>query len=71
MKVSVSLPADDIAFVDRYARDNGLNRSTTMREAITMLRRRNLSADYDAAVDEWVASGEADVWDVTTGDGVR
>jgi hypothetical protein len=71
MKVSVSLPDDDVAFVDRYARDNGTTRSATIHQAVQMLRRRDLAADYEAANDEWVASGEADVWDAATGDGLR
>jgi hypothetical protein len=71
MKVSVSLPDDDIAFVDRYARERGTTRSAAMHEAVQMLRRRNLAADYEAANDEWMASGEADIWDAATGDGIR
>ncbi|WP_432833836.1 ribbon-helix-helix domain-containing protein [Dactylosporangium sp. CA-092794] len=71
MKVSVSLPEDDIDFVDRYARDHGTTRSAAMHEAVQMLRHRNLAMDYAAANEEWVASGEADLWDAVTGDGVR
>ena len=71
MKVSVSLPEDDVEFVDRYARDRGTTRSAVMHEAVQMLRRRNLITDYEAANDEWVASGEAEVWDAVTGDGLR
>jgi Arc/MetJ-type ribon-helix-helix transcriptional regulator len=71
VKVSVSLPDDDVAFVDRYARDRGTTRSAAMHEAVQMLRRRDLAADYEAAHDEWVASGEASVWDVVTGDGLQ
>ena len=36
-----------------------------------MLRRRDLAADYEAANDEWIAGGEAELWDAVTGDGVR
>jgi hypothetical protein len=71
MKVSVSLPADDIDFVDGYARERGATRSAIVHEAIEMLRRRDLAADYEAAHDEWVASGEADLWNAVTGDGLR
>jgi metal-responsive CopG/Arc/MetJ family transcriptional regulator len=71
MKVSVSLPDDDIAFVDRYARDNGTTRSAAILQAVQMLRRRDLAADYEAANDEWAASGEADLWDATASDGLR
>jgi len=71
MKVSVSLPADDIDFVDSYARERGATRSAIMHEAVEMLRRRDLAGDYEAAHDEWVASGEADLWSAVTGDGLR
>lgn len=71
MKVSVSLPEDDVAFVDRYAQDKGTTRSAALHEAVEMLRRRDLAADYEAASDEWVADGEADLWDAVTGDGLR
>lgn len=71
MKVSVSLPDDDVAFVDRYAEDHGTTRSAAIHQAVQMLRRRDLAADYEAANDEWVASGEADLWDAATGDGLR
>jgi Arc/MetJ-type ribon-helix-helix transcriptional regulator len=71
MKVSVSLPSDDVEFVDSYARERGATRSAVMHEAVEMLRRRNLAADYEAAHDEWVTSGEADLWDAVTGDGLR
>lgn len=71
MKVSVSLPEEDIDFVDRYARDVGTTRSGAMHEAVQLLRRRDLASDYEAAHDEWVTSGEADIWAAVTGDGLR
>lgn len=71
MKVSVSLPDDDVEFVDTYAREHGTTRSAAIHEAVQMLRRRDLAADYQAAHDEWIASGEADPWDAVTSDGVR
>jgi Arc/MetJ-type ribon-helix-helix transcriptional regulator len=71
MKVSVSLPADDIDFVDSYARERGATRSAVMHEAVELLRHRGLTADYAAAHDEWVTSGEAELWDAVTGDELR
>ncbi|WP_326551010.1 hypothetical protein [Micromonospora sp. NBC_01813] len=71
MKVSVSLPDDDIVFVERYARECGKTRSAVLHEAVQLLRRRDLAADYESANDEWVASGEAELWDTATGDGLR
>ena len=71
MKVSVSLPSDDVDFIDRYARDSGTTRSGAMHEAVQMLRRRDLAADYEAAADEWAATGEAGLWDALASDGLR
>ena len=71
MKVSVSLPDEDIDFVERYARDSGKSRSAVMHEAVQLLRRRDLAADYEAANDEWTAGGEAELWDAAAGDGLR
>ncbi|WJK41969.1 ribbon-helix-helix protein, CopG family [Solwaraspora sp. WMMA2056] len=71
MKVSVSLPDDDLAFVERYARDRGKTRSAVLHEAVQLLRQRDLAAEYESANDEWVSSGEADVWDAVTGDLLR
>ena len=71
MKVSVSLPGDDITFVDRYARENGMTRSAAIHEAVQALRLRNLASDYEAANDEWAASGDAELWDAATSDGLR
>ena len=71
MKVSVSLPQDDIDFVDHYARERDTTRSAVMHEAVQMLRRRDLSMDYEAANDEWASSGEAEAWDNVAGDGLR
>jgi len=67
----VSLPEDDINFVDHYARDHSATRSAVIHEAVQMLRRRDLAMDYEAANDEWVTSGEADIWNAATGDGLR
>jgi metal-responsive CopG/Arc/MetJ family transcriptional regulator len=71
MKVSVSLPDDDVTFVDHYAQANGTTRSAAVHEAIQALRRRNLADEYTAAHDEWTTSGEADIWDAVAPDGLR
>lgn len=75
MKVSVSLPSDDITFLDAYARDEGLpSRSAALHEAVRELRRMAraaaLSTDYADAWEEWASSGEAAAWDATVGDGL-
>ena len=35
-----------------------------------MLRYPALEDDYDGASSEWAATGEADVWEATAGDGL-
>ena len=72
MKVSVSLPPDDVKFLDDYARTQGLgSRSAALHQAVRQLRAAQLVADYGAAWDEWVASGDAEPWDLTAADGLR
>ena len=70
MKVSVSIPADDVRFLDDYAREQGLeSRSAAVHRAVRLLRTAELSEAYQAAWEEWGASSAAD-WDQTAGDGV-
>ena len=71
MKLSVSLATEDVEFLDAYARAHAIpSRSAAVHEAIRALRLRDLDAAYGAAWDEWSGSGEAEVWDTTTGDGL-
>lgn len=71
MKVSVSLPADDVAALDEYARAAGLrSRSAAVQRAIRMLRNPELEENYALAWDEWAASGEQAAWDETAADGL-
>ncbi len=70
MKVSVSLPGDDVAFLDEYARDQGLeSRSAAVLQAVRLLRTAELGADYEGAWGSW-ATGDAAAWESTTGDGL-
>lgn len=71
MKVSVSLPGDDVQFLDDYAREQGLeSRSAAVHRAVRLLRTAELGDTYQAAWEEWAAQGEADLWESTTGDGL-
>jgi Arc/MetJ-type ribon-helix-helix transcriptional regulator len=67
MKISVSLPDDDIRFLDE--RGSG-NRSAVLHEAVELLRRRDLSTQYAEAFTEWNESGEATVWEQSSADGL-
>ena len=70
MKLSVSLPDEDIEFLDQYARANQVeSRSAVIRRALRMLRSANLEEAYIEAWDEWNRT-DADVWEVTIGDGL-
>lgn len=70
MKLSVSLPNDDVEFLDQYARTQGYDsRSAVVHRAVRLLRSTELGDAYADAWSEWSESGEADVWDVSVGDG--
>lgn len=70
--MSVSLPDEDVEFLDAYAESQGFaSRSAAVQKAIRLLRVSELGAAYSDAWSEWVDDGEAEVWDVTAADGVR
>ena len=70
MKLSVSLPAEDVAILDEFARTTGLpSRSAALHHAVRMLRLPELAQDYVAAWDEWEASGDHAAWSVAAADG--
>ncbi len=70
MKMSVSLPGEDVAFLDEYARAHAYaSRSAVVHQAISMLRLGELHQAYGDAWAEWDASGEAESWDAVVGDG--
>ena len=71
MKLSVSLPDEDVAALDAYAKTAGLSsRSAALHHAIRLLRESDLEADYEAAWEEWESSGEREAWAATETDGM-
>ncbi|GAA2017662.1 hypothetical protein GCM10009839_11920 [Catenulispora yoronensis] len=66
-KLRISLPDEDVAFLDGL---NESSRSAAVHAAIELVRSLRLSDDYAAAFDEWEASGDAELWDAVTGDGI-
>jgi Arc/MetJ-type ribon-helix-helix transcriptional regulator len=71
MKLSVSLSGADVEFLDVYAVEHALpSRSAVVQQAIRALRLSDLDEAYSAAWDEWSSSGDADLWDATSGDGL-
>lgn len=71
MKVSVSLPGEDLAFLDEYASAHSYpSRSAVVHKAIRALRLGELHEAYGDSWAEWDASGEAGSWDAVVGDGM-
>jgi Arc/MetJ-type ribon-helix-helix transcriptional regulator len=71
MKLSVSIPPEDVEFLDAYADAHALSsRSAVVRKAIRTLRRGELPDAYGNAWEEWKAGGEEDLWDRAVGDGL-
>ncbi len=71
MKVSVSLPEDDVAFLDAYAREQGMDsRSAALHKAVGLLRTTQLAGAYEDAWESWTESGDAEVWEAVTADGL-
>jgi Arc/MetJ-type ribon-helix-helix transcriptional regulator len=71
MKISVSLPDDDVRFLDDYTEMKGLSsRSAVLHRAVRLLRASELGFEYAAARSEWKAEEEV-LWDSTTSDGLH
>ena len=69
VKLSVSLPDDDIAFLDEYTTSHGVpSRSAALQQAVALLRAQELSGSYTDAWAEW--EPEAQVWEPTVADGL-
>lgn len=69
--MSVSLPEEDVEFLDAYAKDQRLgSRSAALHEAVDLLRAAQLADAYEEAWDSWSASGDAEVWDTALADGL-
>jgi len=71
MKVSVSLLCEDVEFLDAYAAAHAISsRSAVLGRAVRALRLDELRESYGPARDVWASTGEADVWEPSTGDGL-
>ena len=69
MKVSVSLPDEDVEFLDTYAQAQGLpSRSAVLHKAVRLLRGAELAPAYEDAFSSWEESEDAADWDGTTAD---
>ena len=71
MKLSISLPDEDVDFLDVFAVRAGLHsRSAVLQQAIAMLKAADLADDYQRAFNEWHDTGEGTVWDTASDDGI-
>ena len=71
MKVSVSLPGEDVQFLDEYAKEQGLDsRSAALHRAVRLLRTAELAGTYEVAWEEWAAQDDSALWESTAGDGL-
>jgi Arc/MetJ-type ribon-helix-helix transcriptional regulator len=72
MKVSVSLPEEDVAFLDEYAQSQGIqSRSAVVHRAVGLLRASELGDAYEDAFSSWSDDGEASAWETVAGDGLE
>lgn len=71
VKLSVSLPDEDVEYLDAYAAAAGIaSRSAVLQKAVHLLRAVELSDDYAAAWQEWSSGEDAELWHATAADGV-
>lgn len=71
MKVSVSLPDEDVEFLDSYAVARQFSsRSAVLQRAIRLLRASELGAAYEEAWDDWAASEDDVLWESAVKDGL-
>jgi Arc/MetJ-type ribon-helix-helix transcriptional regulator len=69
VKLSVSLPKDDVALLDEYARAHGLSsRSAALRRAVDLLRHADLDRDYADAWEDWESSSDRAAWELAMSD---
>jgi Arc/MetJ-type ribon-helix-helix transcriptional regulator len=71
MKMSVSLPEEDVEFLDSYVREHAAgSRSAALHEAVDLLRGAQLADAYEDAWEAWDSSGEGESWDMALADGL-
>jgi Arc/MetJ-type ribon-helix-helix transcriptional regulator len=71
MKVSVSLPQDDVEFLDSYAQAQGIeSRSAALHKAVGLLKATQLVDAYEDAWASWASSGDAEAWEAVAADGL-
>jgi Arc/MetJ-type ribon-helix-helix transcriptional regulator len=72
MKISVSLPHDDVEFLDSYSEAQGnSSRSAAVHKAVRLLRASELGPAYEEAWAEWSRSEDQQLWENTFSDGLE
>jgi Arc/MetJ-type ribon-helix-helix transcriptional regulator len=71
MKMSVSLPEEDVEFLDSYVKDHPVaSRSAALHEAVDLLRAAQLADAYEDAWASWASSDDSEAWDTAVADGL-
>ena len=71
MKLSVSVPDEDVEFLDEYAEARGFaSRSAVVHRAIRLLRATQLGDAYAEAWGAWSESYDDDLWEGSVSDGL-
>ncbi|MFN7150445.1 MAG: ribbon-helix-helix domain-containing protein [Microthrixaceae bacterium] len=71
MKLSVSLPDDDVEFLDECVRVKGeASRSAVVHKAVRLLRATEMGDAYEDAWDDWQTGEDAALWDTVVADGL-
>lgn len=69
--MSVSLPQEDVEFLDTYVKDQGAgSRSAALHKAVGMLRAAQLTGAYEDAWASWDSSDDSEIWDSALADGL-
>lgn len=72
MKVSVSLPEDDVAYLDESVKKRKFgSRSAALHRAVSVLRAVEHGAAYEDAWRDWFTSNDSDLWEPTSSDGLK
>ncbi|MBT2497917.1 antitoxin [Agromyces sp. ISL-38] len=69
-KLSVSLPDDDLRFLDALAESFDGNRSAAVHEVIRTAREVHAAREYAVAFADWSSSDTDVEWEATTADGI-
>lgn len=70
-KLSVSVHSQLAQFIERYQEAHGVpTKSEVVERALELLQKNELRQQYAEAYKEWAESGEAELWNLTAGDGL-